>query len=275
MHTAAFMNDSFLSRVQNTMIELVQIMMQLRTDGGCPWDREQTLESLKIYLIEETYEVLDALENDDCAGHLEELGDLLLQVIFQAEIRREAGEFDIADVAEKITHKLRRRHPHVFGETKVSTAKEALGQWEALKRAEGKTGGTLAGVPRALPGLIRGLRMGEKAAHAGFDFTSSDQAISKIDEELAELKAATSLKQKEEEIGDLLFSVINAARKFGIDPEESLRQTLDRFSKRFSHMEASSGGQLQQLTDEAKEAFWQAAKIALTTTDESIHKNSE
>ncbi|MCC6809163.1 MAG: nucleoside triphosphate pyrophosphohydrolase [Deltaproteobacteria bacterium] len=242
------------------MAHLAAIMERLRAPGGCPWDREQTLESLKPYVIEEAYEVLEAIEHGDPREHCEELGDLLMQVVFQAEVAREAKSFDLGDVANAIATKLVRRHPHVFGDVKVKDSSEVLDNWEALKKKEKAGRGALSGVPRALPGLIRALRMGEKAARAGFDFVDAAQALTKVREETDELAAATSAEHKRQELGDLLFAVVNVARKDGIDPEEALREAMDRFGARFSAVESAAGDRLRTMSDAEKEALWQRAK---------------
>jgi tetrapyrrole methylase family protein/MazG family protein len=254
------MGDEFLDRVKERMSELATVMARLRAPGGCPWDREQTLTSLKPYVIEEAYEVLEAIESGDPKDHCEELGDLLMQVVFQAEVTREAKQFDLADVANAIATKLVRRHPHVFGDVTVKDSNEVLNNWEALKKKE-KAGRTaLSGVPRALPGLIRALRMGEKAARAGFDFADAAQAMTKVHEETKELMAAKTPAEKQHELGDLLFAVVNVARKEGLDPEEALREAMDRFGTRFGKVEAAAGDNLVKMSDAEKEALWQKAK---------------
>jgi len=258
---------SFEQRVRDNMAEIAGIMERLRAPGGCPWDREQDLVSLKPYLIEEAYEVLDAIESGDPKEHCEELGDLLMQVVFQSQVQMEAGTFDLADVAKAISDKLIRRHPHVFADATVKDSTEVLENWEALKKKE-KAGRTaLSGVPRALPGLVRALRVGEKAGRSGFDFADATQALTKVDEELREVREAQTVKEKRHEIGDLLFSVVNVARMENIDPEEALREAIDRFSTRFSFVEKQAAGNLKSMSNDEKEALWQMSKVA--------HRNAE
>ncbi len=261
---AATTNDSTISddyeqRVRSEMAELARIMARLRGPGGCPWDAEQTMTSLKPYVIEEAYEVLEAIENGDKREHCEELGDLLMQVVFQAEIAREEKSFDLADVAQAISSKLVRRHPHVFADVKVSGSSEVLDNWEALKKKE-KAGRTaLSGVPRALPGLIRALRVGEKASRAGFDFHSGEQALEKVREEIDELAKAKENERKGE-LGDALFALVNVARQWNIDPEEAMREALDKFTARFAHVERKAGDALKKMSDADKDALWNEAK---------------
>lgn len=251
-----------MTKLAEQMTTLAGIMTRLRADNGCPWDREQTLDTLKPYLIEEAYEVLEAIEAGDPKEHCEELGDLLMQVVFQAEVQREAGRFDLADVAKAISDKLVRRHPHVFGDLKVKDSNEVLDNWEALKKKE-KVGRTaLSGVPRALPGLIRALRVGEKAGRSGFDFDNAPQAMGKLDEEVVELHEAKTAAEKRHELGDVLFAAVNVARMEGIDPEEALREAIDRFTTRFGFVEKEAGAALKSMTSEEKEALWQKSKRA-------------
>jgi len=254
-------SDDYDLRVREKMSEIAQIMTRLRAPNGCPWDREQTMDSLKPYLIEEAYEVLEAIESRDRKEHCEELGDLLMQVVFQAEVAREEKAFDLADVANAISTKLVRRHPHVFGDVKVADANEVLNNWEALKKKEKAGRGALSGVPRALPGLVRALRVGEKAARAGFDFTEPAQAMAKVREELVELEQAQP-EDRMEELGDALFAIVNVARKYELDAEEALRLALDKFTKRFEHVEKAAGERMKEMTQDELEALWQAAKKA-------------
>ena len=248
-------------RVRTKMSELAGIMARLRAPGGCPWDREQTMTSLKPFLIEEAYEVLEAIESGNSKEHCEELGDLLMQVVFQAEVAREEQRFDLADVADAIATKLVRRHPHVFGDVKVADANEVLNNWEALKKKEKVGRGALSGVPRALPGLVRALRVGEKAARAGFDFTAPAQAMEKVREELVELEQA-SPEHRQEELGDAFFALVNLARKYDLDAEEALRMALDKFTTRFAHVEKAAGDRMKQMSAAELEALWQEAKRA-------------
>ncbi len=251
---------------------LVGLMQRLLAPDGCPWDREQTLETLIPYLVEETYEVIDALNQGTVEDHREELGDLLLQVIFQSELRHAEGKFGIDDVARSIVAKLVRRHPHVFGEVKARNADEALASWAKLKaiekEAKGKKG-ALDGIPRSAPALLRAFRSGEKAAAVGFDWPDATGSRAKVTEELAELDAACASGNRAamtHELGDLLLATANLARKLGLDAENSLREATDRFARRFGHMEDSAktaGKSLRDLDLDAQNRLWDAAKTAL------------
>ncbi len=240
-------------------------MRRLLAPDGCPWDREQTLDTLKPFLVEETYEVLEALEHGTPADHCEELGDLLMQIVFQAELRAAEGAFTVDDVAKGITDKLVRRHPHVFGDTKVDTSGQVLDQWAKLKEKE-KPRRTLDGVPLALPALLRALRVSERAAQVGFDWPDVDGARAKVDEELREIDAARDLGAKEaleHEVGDLLFATVSLARKLGVDPETALRKTVDRFQSRFEYIEdrLAERGKKPRDSDLAEmDAMWELAK---------------
>ena len=248
---------------------LVEIMATLRGPGGCPWDREQTRESLKPFLIEETYEVLEALDQRDRQKLQEELGDLLLQVIFHAQVASEREEFTITDVLETITEKLVRRHPHVFGDTRAETAKEVLHTWERLKQEERggvQKASALDGVPKSLPALLRAQRLQDKAARVGFDWGETAAVIQKVEEELTELKAAMGkgAEAMEEEMGDLLFSLVNLARFLHLNAEETLRKCIEKFTRRFRHIEeamARLGRSLEDATLEEMDALWQEAKV--------------
>jgi tetrapyrrole methylase family protein/MazG family protein len=253
--------------------KLCGLMQRLLAPGGCPWDREQTLQTLIPYLVEETYEVIDALEEGSVADHREELGDLLLQVIFQSELRHAEGAFGIDDVAAGIVAKLVRRHPHVFGERKANDTGEALANWAEQKAAEKKEKGktsALDGIPRSAPALIRAFRAGEKAGAVGFDWPDAQGPRAKVNEELAELDAAVASGDRAamaSELGDVLFAVANLARKLGLDAESSLREATDRFSRRFVHMEqavAATGGRLADRSLDEQNRLWDAAKAALS-----------
>jgi tetrapyrrole methylase family protein/MazG family protein len=249
--------------------DLVALMARLRGPGGCPWDREQTLETLKTYLIEEAYEVLDALDGGDRDAHMEELGDLLFQVVFQAQVRREEGAFTIDEVIAAIHDKLVRRHPHVFGDARLGTADEVLDQWERLK-AEEKRGtrrpSLLDHIPARLPALLQALRLTEKAARVGFDWAAEEDLMVKGDEEWRELKRVVSSGPPErvaEELGDLLFVLANLARRQGLDPEEALRQANGKFQRRFRHIEESlarRGQRPEEVSLEEMDALWDEAK---------------
>jgi MazG family protein len=243
---------------------LVEIMAKLRAPGGCPWDREQTFDTIKPYLLEETYEVMDAIDARDWPGLAEELGDLLLQSVFFAEMAAEAGHFDIADSLQAINSKLIRRHPHVFGDAEAKTPDDVKRKWDEIKKTEKpRPQGLLAGVPRTLPALVEAQQIASRAATAGFDWENVDQVFDKLHEELTELHNATTQDEREDELGDLLFVIVNIARFLKVDPEQALRRTNSKFRRRFSHVEqglASEGKSPQTATIEEMEALWQAAK---------------
>jgi tetrapyrrole methylase family protein/MazG family protein len=250
--------------------ELVQIMARLRGENGCPWDREQTHASIKPYLLEETYEVLESIDENDPVKLEEELGDLALQVVFHAQMADEAGLFTIADVLRGINEKLRRRHPHIFGDVKADTAQEVLFNWEQIKKlerekAQGRAS-LLDGVPRELPALLRAHRLQEKASRVGFDWNEARQVFQKVEEELAELQAAMESEQPdrmEAELGDLLFSLVNLGRFIAVNPEDALRKTIARFIARFQYIEeelAKRGTAPGQVTLEEMDALWAEAK---------------
>jgi len=223
----------------NDFYELVDVMKRLRGQNGCPWDHQQTHESLKPYLIEETYEVIESIDRNNDEELKEELGDLLLQIVFHAQIAMEEGRFTIDDVAAGIVAKLKRRHPHVFGDTKVKDADEVLRNWEQIKKVEGKHS-VLDGVPDVLPALLKARRVQEKVGRVGFDWEESEGPLRKVLEEIEELKNAIdegNIDHIEEEFGDILFSLVNFSRFLKIDAEESLRKTVGKFSKRFRYIE--------------------------------------
>jgi len=251
--------------------KLVGLMQRLLAPDGCPWDREQTLATLVPYLVEETYEVVDALAAGDVDDHREELGDLLLQIVFQSELRFAEGKFGIDDVARGIVAKLVRRHPHVFGDTVAKDADAVLANWAKLKAAEkaekGKHG-ALHGIPASAPALLRATRAGEKAGAVGFDWTDADGPRVKVDEELAEFDAARAGGDREEmqrELGDVLFALTNLARRLNLDAEQALRGSIDRFSSRFRHLELAleaDGRAVSDASPDELERLWQAAKRA-------------
>ncbi len=259
-----------MSRAQAAIERLLSIMERLRGPQGCPWDREQTLRSLRPYVLEETYEVLEAIDAGDAREHCVELGDLLLQIVFQAQLRKEEGRFEFADVAEAISDKLVSRHPHVFGDSEVKDAEGVLKQWAALKREEkrkkGKGESVLEGVPREMPALARADRLTEKASRIGFDWPDVGGARAKVDEELAELDEALrggDRAEIEHELGDVLFALANVGRKVGVAPEEALRGTVQRFIARFGHVErelARRGVAHGQATLAEMDALWDEAK---------------
>ena len=253
------------------MNRLVLIMDRLLAPGGCPWDREQTLETLRPFLVEETYEVLDALARGDVGGHLEELGDLLMQVVFHAALRREQGAFDFDAVANAISDKLVRRHPHVFGEAAgVTTSAQVLAQWEEIKQAEkaasgARPGRTLDGVKPG-PALARAQNIGTRASSVGFDWPSWEGSFAKIQEEVVEVGAAVragDAAAARDELGDLLFAVVNLARKLGIDAENALVDATSRFQRRFEFVEdrlIERGKTPRSSTLEEMDALWNDAK---------------
>jgi tetrapyrrole methylase family protein / MazG family protein len=260
-----------MSRAQAAIERLLSIMERLRGPQGCPWDREQTLKTLRPYVLEETYEVLEAIDAGDPREHCAELGDLLLQIVFQAQLMKEEGRFEFADVADAISNKLVSRHPHVFGDAIAKDADAVLRQWAALKREENlKKGGgesVLEGVPREMPALARADRLTEKASRIGFDWPDVAGARAKLSEELGELDEAIASGDREEiehELGDTLFALANVSRKLGMPPEEALRGTLRRFVARFTHIErelARRGVPHGQATLAEMDALWDDAKI--------------
>jgi MazG family protein len=240
---------------------LVEIMARLRAPGGCPWDREQNFDTIKPYLLEETYEVMDAIDSRDWKGLAEELGDLLLQSVFFAQMASEEGHFDIRDSLEAINSKLIRRHPHVFAEGDAKTSDDVKRKWDEIKKAEKPAKkGLLTGVPRTLPALVEAQQISSRAATAGFDWENVEQVFDKLKEEVGELHAAASPDEKEDELGDILFVIVNIARFLKVDPEQALRRTNAKFRRRFSHVEQGLGKPLQEATIAEMEALWQAAK---------------
>jgi XTP/dITP diphosphohydrolase/ATP diphosphatase len=263
------------------------IMAKLRAPGGCPWDREQTFDTIKPYTLEETYEVFDAIERRDWPALKDELGDLLLQVLFYAEMAAEAGHFTLEDVANNLSEKLVRRHPHVFGDVEAADANAVLRNWEQIKleeklkaeekRAAGKEAGPqsmLDDVPRSMPAVMEAAKLGSKAAKVGFDWPSADGLFDKLAEETAELReelAANSGDARvEQETGDLLFTAVNLARHLKVDPEFALRGTNAKFRGRFAAMERAAGGRagLEALTAEELEELWARAKKDEETSSE-------
>ena len=276
---------------------LVRIMERLRADGGCPWDREQTRQSLKPFLIEEAYEVVEAIDKEDTEQLLEELGDLLFQVVFHAQVAAERGEFTIGQVLAATADKMVRRHPHVFSDGTASTAGEVLEQWEKLKREERDAvaavpGSALDGVPKELPALLRAQRLQDKASRAGFDWPEISGVIAKVKEELDELNTAiqgsapgepvlsevegpvtstgsvrslSGIEGVELELGDLLFSLVNMARFLNLSAEDALRKSIGRFSARFRYMEQTierGGRRLKEASPEEMNSLWEEAKAS-------------
>jgi tetrapyrrole methylase family protein/MazG family protein len=243
---------------------LCEVIERLRSPDGCPWDRVQTLESVRTYVLEEAHEVVEAIDEGAMEKVKEELGDLLIQVIFLAQLCMDNGAFGIGEVCEGATKKLVSRHPHVFGARKAKDAQEVLRRWEEYKRQEGK--GLLDGVPKSLPALLMALRVSEKASRVGFDWQDVEGVWAKLTEEIGELREAMDRKDSqmiEAEIGDVLFAVANIARKFGIDPETALRLMLLRFKKRFKHLEEEArrlGKDLSDMPLETLDSLWEEAK---------------
>lgn len=255
--------------VQRAEIEpLVAIMERLRTPvSGCPWDLEQNFASIAPYTIEEAYEVADAIERNDMAALRDELGDLLLQVVFHSQMAREAGLFDAQDVINGICDKLVRRHPHVFADHDAQNAEAVVTSWEAIKAAERQTKAAdqsaLADVARTLPALLRAQKLQKRAARTGFDWSDVGGAIDKLHEELAEVQSAENDAERLEEIGDLLFTAVNIARHMGVDAETALKSANGKFEKRFRAMEAMAGTEFADLDLDGKEALWTKVKAEL------------
>lgn len=242
--------------------ELIAIMDRLLGEGGCPWDREQTHTSLARYLIEETYEVLEAIQDGDMNKLREELGDLLLQVVFHSALASREGSFQFDDVARAETHKMINRHPHVFGNMDLKTSDDVLNNWEQFKKQEGKNR-LLEGIPGFLPALMRAEKMQEKAARVGFDWPSVDGALEKFKEEVEELSRAQSVPELEEEMGDVFFALVNVARLKNIEPEQALQASNDKFNRRISFIEDQlklGGQEFHDLTLKELDAIWDQAK---------------
>ena len=256
---------------------LIDIVARLRAPDGCPWDREQSIDSLKAYVLEETYEVLETIDRRDHAALCEELGDFLFQAVFLAQVESEAGHFTIADAVASIADKLVRRHPHVFaraqGESALDTADQVRKRWEEIKAEErggqAKPKTLLGGIPPALPALLRAFQIGIRASSVGFDWDKTDAVMDKIQEEVDELREVVSNSagidpaRAEDEMGDLLFTIANLSRKLGIEPETALRKANDKFTRRFGTMEstlAASDREMKNMSATELEELWQQAK---------------
>lgn len=256
------------SRVGKRFSGLVEIMERLRGPDGCPWDRKQTRESLKPYIIEEAYEALEAM--DEAPDVLkDELGDLLFQILFHAELSRETGDFDIGDVLTNITDKMIRRHPHIFGSANAETPEDVILHWEEIKLLEQgvrRKASVLDGVPEALPALLRAWRLQDKASRVGFDWGELGPVLGKVEEEWKEMQSRASegdIKGVEEELGDLLFSLVNVARFLDLNPEEALRRTVTKFIRRFHYIERQAevqGRSLKEMSLEEMDGLWEEAK---------------
>jgi MazG family protein len=251
--------------------KLVAIMARLRAPGGCPWDREQTFDTIKPHTLEETYEVLEAIDARDWPGLADELGDFMLQAVFYAQMASEAGHFDIADSLDAINNKLIRRHPHIFGDTEANTADDVKKRWDEIKAEEKKAKGEqpkllLESIPRSLPALVEAAQISSRAARSGFDWENAEQVLAKLEEELHELAEAREQSSHEEiegEIGDLLFVLVNLARFMKVDPEQALRKSNGKFRRRFAHVERGlkeRGKTLAASDIEEMEELWQEAK---------------
>lgn len=261
--------------LEQAFSQSVETMARLRAPGGCPWDREQTFDSIRRYTLEETYEVLDAIENRNWPGLKDELGDLLLQVLFYAEIAREEGYFTLHDVIENLNTKLVRRHPHVFGDGEnIKSAEQVVTTWEQIKKseraesAERNDVSLLDTVPRGLPALMEASKLGSRAASVGFDWDSAAPVFEKLDEEIKELQAAIAANptaqndpRQEEELGDILFTVVNLARKLDVQAELALRATNAKFRRRFRDMELADGSAIENLPATELEERWNQAKV--------------
>ncbi len=264
-----------MSAGSGSIARLVEVMAQLRSDQGCPWDREQTHQTLKQFLLEESYEVLEAIDAGDDGELCKELGDVLLQVVFHAQIADEEGRFNVDDVCKAVVDKLIHRHPHVFGDVEVDDADEVVTNWERIKRAERGGADTAAsvldGVPKLLPALLRAQRMQEKASRVGFDWTQISGPLEKVSEEFEELrrewdppaKSTETHARCEEELGDLLFALVNVARFQKFSPEDVLRQSVDKFELRFRAMEdnlRARGRMLEECDLEEMDQAWEQVK---------------
>lgn len=247
--------------------KLIDIMSALRGDKGCPWDKEQTRDSLKPFLLEETYEVLEALDEGDGEKIKEELGDLLFQIVFHCQLAKERNEFDLDDVIEKISRKMLNRHPHVFGKAKYKNKEGLRRQWDEEKKREGKhKESILEGVPKALPSLVRAHKLQKKAARVGFDWEKTEDVLEKLEEEVKEFKKALKKKKQseiEDELGDIFFMLVNISRFVGVNPEDALRKTISKFISRFRYIEMKAADKKRSLSDmtlEQMDALWDEAK---------------
>lgn len=251
---------------EKTFQDLVELCEYLRGKDGCPWDKEQKLETLKAYIIEEAYEVVGAVESDDIDELEEELGDLLYQIVFASQICREEGRFDMDDVVNRLYNKLVRRHPHVFGEEKAKNAEEALKRWHGEKLKEGSRKRNLLEIPRSMPSLLRAQRVGEKASHVGFDWNNANDVIEKVKEELKELQIELeggSREAMEKEWGDLIFSLVNLARHLNIEAESVSHRSIDNFISRFRNLEVMAkemNKDLSELSISEMDELWDKVK---------------
>lgn len=274
-HIPELIPDQPVPSSVDAIAEAISIMARLRGPGGCPWDREQTFDSIKRHTLEETYEVFDAIERRAWPDLKDELGDLLLQVLFFAQMASEAGYFDIADVAANLNAKLIRRHPHIFGDVRADDSDAVLRNWEQIKRAEKAESASMQSsmmddIPRTMPAMLEAGKLGSRAAKVGFDWPNADGLFDKLQEEIAELQAelpsaaeqTTASSAAEEELGDLLFTAVNLARHLKLDPESALRSSNAKFRRRFAAMESAAGSAnaLAALTSSQMEELWSRAK---------------
>lgn len=268
---SAFPSSLFLlytSMMEKSEFEkLLDIVAELHGEKGCPWDMEQTRESLKPFLVEETYEVLEAIDESDTEKIKEELGDLLFQIIFHCQIAKKRNEFDINDVIRSLSEKMKARHPHVFGNATYETSKEVLAQWEDRKKEEGKNRESiLEGIPKDLPSLLRAHRIQARASRVGFDWEKIDDVLKKLDEEMHEFREALNRKNQDEiedELGDIFFGLVNISRFIGVNPEDALRKTISKFISRFRYIEikaAESCKKLSDMTLQEMDELWDEAK---------------
>jgi tetrapyrrole methylase family protein/MazG family protein len=273
--TSVFVPALSMPQRRKGFADLVWVMARLRGEGGCPWDREQDHKTLKRYMVEECYEAIEAIDADDMDALEEELGDVLLQVVFHAQLEAEVGTFTIDDVTARIVDKLIRRHPHVFGDLNVADSDEVLRNWEQIKKGEKGEGwreSVLDGVPAGLPALTRAMEISKRAVKVGFEWEKLEDVLGKLDEEVLELREAIHSAGSEEiadEIGDLLFTVVNVARWLKLDPEDALRLMLRRFTERFQYIEKAAAAQGRKLTDMSlaeMDALWNEAKAGAQLT---------
>jgi tetrapyrrole methylase family protein/MazG family protein len=250
---------------RNEFMRLVDIITQLRAENGCPWDKKQTHASLREYLLEESYEALEALDQADNDKLCQELGDVLLQIMLHSQIAAEKGEFTLEDVLRNINQKLVRRHPHIFGNVQVKDAEEVTKNWEAIKQTERKPQESmLDSVPKQLPALAYSQDIQRRVAQVGFDWENIDGVIEKLAEEVQELKQSVSLEEKADEFGDLMFTLVNIARRMGVDSESALRDANRKFSRRFAYMEKlcrERGLDLGKLSFDEQNGLWKEAKV--------------
>jgi tetrapyrrole methylase family protein/MazG family protein len=263
------MDEQQKKAVSGSILRLAEHMEKLRAPGGCPWDREQTHQTLKKYMIEEAHEACEAIDQGDDRKICEELGDVLLQVVFHGQMASERGAFTLADIADAISEKLVERHPHVFGDMDLSTSEEVLQNWEQMKaEREESRSSLLDGIPASLPALLRSRRIQERAAQVGFDWNHIGEVIDKMMEEVGEFRAECrdrDPERLEDELGDLLFAIVNVSRYLNIDPEAALHRTARKFIERFRHIEkrvAESGRSLDEVSLEEMDGYWDEAKTS-------------